>query len=63
MAGLDMNLVKTHTRRKVSLSEALANVTPIEWPEEVLSGKKKVVITGIKKEEGNACVKLETSYL
>ncbi len=62
MAGLDIYFVKNHTGRKASLSEALANVTPIEWPEEILSGEKKVIVIGIK-EEGNACVKLETSYL
>ena len=62
MAGLDMNMVKAHTKRKTSLSEALAGVTPIEWSDDVLSGKKKVIVNKAQKED-NACVRLEISYL
>ena len=62
MAGLDMNMVKAHTKRQVSLTEALENIPPIEWPDEILSGEKKVVVNGAEKED-NACVKLEISYL
>ena len=45
-----------------SLSEALAGVTPIEWSDDVLSGKKKVIVNKAQKED-NACVRLEISYL
>jgi hypothetical protein len=45
------------------MEEALKDVTPIEWPDDVLSGKKKVVVTDAKKDYKNKCVKLEISYL
>ena len=31
--------------KAISLEDALKDVEPMEWPEEVLSGKKKVIIT------------------
>ena len=41
---LDMSKLK-FSDKKISTEEALADVTPIPWSEEVLSGKKKVIIS------------------
>lgn len=42
---LDMEKLKSRITKAISLEEALKDVEPMEWPEEVLSGKKKVIIT------------------
>lgn len=42
---LDMEKLKSRITKTISLEEALKDVEPMEWPEEVLSGKKKVIIT------------------
>jgi hypothetical protein len=47
--------------RIVPMEEALKDVTPIEWSDDVLSGKKKVVVTNAEKDYKNRCVKLEIS--
>ena len=46
----------------LSMEEALENKTPIEFPDEVISGSKKVSITKAEKDYANKCVKLEISY-
>jgi hypothetical protein len=48
--------------RIIPMEEALKDVTPINWPDNVLSGKKKVVVTNAEKDYENKCVKLEISY-
>lgn len=62
MAGLNMSKINNRLVRKVSLEEALSKVEPITWPDEVLSGKRKIEITKAEKED-QACVKLEISLL
>ena len=42
---LDLEKLKGRITKAISLEEALKDVEPMEWPEEVLSGKKKVIIT------------------
>ena len=42
---LDMEKLKSRITKVISNEEALKDVEPMEWPEEVLSGKKKVIIT------------------
>ena len=42
---LDMEKLKSRITKVISTEEALKDVEPMEWPEEVLSGKKKVIIT------------------
>jgi hypothetical protein len=46
----------------ISTEEALKDVTPIEWSDDVLSGKKKVTVTAAEKDYENKCVKLEMTY-
>ena len=46
---LDMEKLKSRITKAISLEEALKDVEPMEWPEEVLSGKKKVIITRRKR--------------
>ena len=42
---LDLEKLKSRITKVISSEEALKDVEPMEWPEEVLSGKKKVIIT------------------
>ncbi|MBQ4558799.1 MAG: hypothetical protein IJA54_00555 [Tyzzerella sp.] len=42
---LDMEKLKSRITKVISTEEALKDVEPMEWPEEVLSGKTKVIIT------------------
>lgn len=46
----------------ISTEEALKDITPIQWPEKVLSGEKQVTITNAEKDYKNECVKLEIFY-
>ena len=59
---LDFNKIKHRMSNIISTEEALKNVTPIQWSEEVLSGTKQIVITKAEKDYENKCVKLEISY-
>lgn len=42
--SLNLDKLKDKKSRIVSTKEALSNVTPINWSEEVLSGQKKIVV-------------------
>lgn len=43
-ATLNLNLLKSKKSKIISSQEALAAVTPIDWDNEVLAGKRKIVI-------------------
>jgi hypothetical protein len=60
---LDMNKLNSLITKIVPIEEALKDVTPLEWSDEVLSGVKKVVITNAENYCENKCVKLKISYL
>lgn len=64
MAKLNVEKVNSRIDKAVSSEEALKSITPIEWPEDVLTGNKQALITNISEDrENEACVKLEISYL
>lgn len=64
MAKLDLDKVRKRTVKTISTEEALKDIAPMEWPEEVLSGEKKVVVSNMDLVQGDkACVKLEISYV
>lgn len=42
---LDISKLKTRKHRIISSTEALKDVTPMEWSNDVVSGKKIVKIT------------------
>ena len=42
---LDMSKLKFSEHSIISTEEALKDVTPIDWPEDVLNGDKKVIIS------------------
>lgn len=44
MKKLDMNKIKSNPVNTISSRDSLKDVTPIQWNEEVLNGKKKVTI-------------------
>lgn len=41
---LDFNKIKNITNENISSEEALKDIVPIQWSEDILSGKKKVII-------------------
>lgn len=45
MKSLDLSLLKTKKTAIISSAEALKEVTPINWSNAVLSGKKKIIVT------------------
>ena len=55
---LDFSKLKFSENIK-STEEALKDIVPIQWSEEILSGKKQVTITKAEKDFENKCVKLE----
>ena len=42
--SLDLDKLEDKKLKIVSTKEALSDVTPISWGEEVLSGKKKIIV-------------------
>lgn len=46
------------TSNTITYEEALKNVTPLELPESIVSGNKKISITKAEKAYKNKCVKL-----
>lgn len=42
---LDMEKLKGRITKAISLEEALKDIEPMEWPDEVMTGEKKVIIT------------------
>lgn len=47
---------------ETTFEEALASVTLLNIPDDVLSEKNKMKITKVEKDYKNKCVKLEISY-
>lgn len=44
---LDLEILKSKKSKIVSMEDALKDVEPIEWTEDVIEGKKKVLIKQI----------------
>lgn len=44
MRGLDLSKLSGKKFKFISSEEALKDITPISWSEDVLSGKKKVLV-------------------
>lgn len=45
---IDMKKLKEKEIITISTKEALKDITPIRWSEDVLNGKKKVIVTNYK---------------
>ena len=48
---LDFDKISKRIVGKMSSEEALAEITPVQWPEDVVNGKKKVIISQEEKSE------------
>lgn len=59
---LDIEKLKLRANGITTTQEALKDVAPINWSQDVLDGKKKVVVKEAHGEK-DGCVKLEISYL
>lgn len=57
---LDMSKIKFSGT--LSMEEVLKDVTPMEWSQGVLDGRKKISITKAEKDYKSKCVRLELSY-
>ena len=42
---LDLEKLKSRITKVITTEEALKDVVPMEWPEEVMTGKQKIIIT------------------
>ena len=63
MTELNMERINKRIKKTISMEEALKDVVPVNWSEEVLSGQQQVVVTNMQIQEEEGCVRLETSYL
>ena len=45
---LDLSKLRTRISKTISTEEALQDVTPINWSDDVVSGEKKVQISKVK---------------
>ena len=54
MEKLNLEAVKSRIVRTVSTEEALKDAIPVEWPSDIVDGKKKVVVTSGKSVQGSA---------
>ena len=50
-ATLDLQTLMRKNGKTVSSKEALQDIRPVDWGEDVLQGKKKVTVTRVKSEE------------
>ena len=63
MTELNMERINKRIKKTISMEEALKDVVPVNWSEEVLSGQQQVVVTNMQIQGEEGCVRLETSYL
>lgn len=60
---LNLNkILQNPNTRFINMEEALKDSSPAEWSEDVLNGRKQVLVTKVERVSVE-CVKLETSYL
>jgi hypothetical protein len=59
---LDMDKLSDRIVRTVLMEEAIKDVALMEWPEEILSGEKRVVVEKAEKNTINKRIELEMSY-
>lgn len=52
MDGLDLKILEGKKGRVVTSEEALKDVAPIDWSEDVLHGKVRVVLRPAEKDSG-----------
>ena len=52
-AALDLQILTKKKGKIVTSEEALKDVRPVEWGEDVLQGRKKVKVTRVKDREVN----------
>ena len=61
--GLDMDLLKSRATKSITFDEALSDSEPMDWPQDVIEGKRKAVATSIKCEDNKPCAKLEVHIM
>ena len=57
---LDLSGVK-YSATKMSYEEAVKDISPVQWPDSVISGDEKISVSKIEKDYENKCAKLEIS--
>ena len=62
MGELNIEKLKSRITKVISSDEALKDVEPIDLPDDVINGDKKIVINNAEKDYKNRCVKLEILY-
>lgn len=61
MKRLNMDKLNSRISAFVDTETALKDVTPVEWPKDVLAGDKKIIVSQGTVEEKDRCVKLVIS--
>lgn len=56
---LDINKLNNRIKNIISTEDALKDVTPINWSNDIVTKNKQVTITKAEKDCDNKCVKLE----
>lgn len=46
--SLDLEKIKEKLGKPISSKDALKDITPIKWSKDVLEGKKKITVLGVK---------------
>jgi translation initiation factor 1 (eIF-1/SUI1) len=62
-AELNLDKLRSRTVGTISTEEALSTVQEMKWPDEVMNGQKKVVITKVEKAVERRCVKLVIRFI
>ncbi len=62
MRKLDFNKINNRLSGSISNRDSLEKISPMNWPESVLTGEKRVTANSIKG-TNDKCAKLEISYL
>ena len=61
MEGLDIKKLAARPSRIISSQVALKDLTPFDWPEEVIAGEKTVIVDSAEVDKERRCVKLGIS--
>lgn len=56
MEGLDIKKLAARPSRIISSQVALKDLTPFDWPEEVIAGGKTVIVDSAEVDEERRCV-------
>lgn len=63
MKRLNVKKLNSRIDKVVSSEEALSEIVPIDWPEDIINGNKKVCVANIVKEECSNVIRYSCKFL